>query len=467
MEKGNRRTKEAVTVRLDAHAKARLQTIAQRENRTFSSLIDMAVKEYLEQQEGCRTPVPHLNSLEICHAHVPDSIILRAFATFAPETCSTLVESLGLPQAEFVGKQPEWRKNHLHADSSDLVETFNWLPIFWHIKRGGSSPRIGWVGPYLQIFSAHCVFIRRDFFKSFLDAEAYEDYLCFQSKGESARDQSLRSVIAWLQHSSPQLAVARAQQVLKCWTNTVITCQMGTDLQIAAQRVTPLLQLLSGSPLEMAEAEPTLQGNNDLHSGFQAFMNSAVTGFTGHALQSTELLTDAKSEAILLAGPADVRVPSLNTIAGHKSLFDAHGGTDGSENPLLTLWTQAVHWFRKEMLNEPSGERFHIFMQTHYPEYIRPENNSDERANNRKKVLFLRSFMQTWIQWFADPNETQAFMGNTLIDGIGGVAAPSPEDLVQHYETLCDALHPAGKMPPAIDGNATELALWKFPTLSS
>lgn len=466
MEKENRRTKEAVTVRLDANAKARLQEIAQRENRTFSSLIDLAVKDYLEQREGKHPKIADLNSLQICHAHVPDSIVLRAYATFAPQACSALLESLGLPQAEFVAKQPEWRKNHLHADTSDLVETFNWLPIFWHIKRGGSSPRIGWIGPYLQIFSAHCVFVRRDFFKTFLTTADYENYVAFQATAETPRDQSLRSVIAWLQNSDEDVMAQRASAVLKCWTNTVITCQMGTDLQIAAQRVTPLLQRLANNPKHLADAEPTLQGNNDLHSGFQLFMSSAVTGFTGHALQSTELLTDAKSEAILLAGPADVRVPSLNTIAGHKNLFDAHGGALTTNNPFLTLWAHAVQWFRREMLNEPSAERFHEFMRIHYPEYIRPEQNAADTAKNREKVRFLRSFMQTWIQWFADPNEAQAFMGNSLIDGIGGSATPTPEDLVQHYETLCDALHPAGKMPPALDSNPTEQALWKFPTLS-
>ena len=466
MPKESRRTKEAVTVRLDAQAKADLQAIAQRENRTFSSLIDLAVKAFLEGNGTNNTLAPALNSLKICHAHVPDSIVFRAFATFAASECSTLVESLGLPQAEFVDKQPEWRKNHLHADTSDLVETFNWLPIFWHIKRGGSSPRIGWIGPYLQIFSAHCVFIRRDFFKSFITPEDYADYLKFHNQGTTARDQSLRSVIAWIQHSPEERAPQRAVQVLKCWTNTVVTCQMGTDLQIAAQRVTPLLQILAKQPTDYAFAEPTLQGNNSLHAGFQSFMSSAVTGFTGHALQSTELLTDAKSDAVLLAGPADVRVPSLNTIAGHKSLFDAQGSADHANNAFLILWTHAVHWFRKAMLNEPSGERFHEFMRTHYPEYIRPETTPEDVAHNRQKVLFLRSFMQTWIQWFADPNETRAFMGNSLIDGIGANAAPTPEDLVQHYENLCDALHPAGKMPPAHDSNPTEQAMWKFPTLS-
>jgi hypothetical protein len=203
-------------------------------------------------------------------------------------------------------------------------------------------------------------------------------------------------------------------------------------------------------------------------------MNSAVTGFTGHALQSTELMTDAKSEAVLLAGPADVRVPSLNTLAGHKSLFDEQATNELSSNPhenhynnaILALWAEAVRWFRDSMLNEPSGERFHVFMREHYPEYIRSELTDEDKAKNRQKILFLRSFMQTWIQWFADPHEAHAFMGNTLIDGISNNAAATPQALVQHYETLSDALHPAGKMPPAHDSNPTEQALWKFPTFT-
>jgi hypothetical protein len=466
MNKDAKRTKEPVTVRLDARAKSDLHAIAQRENRTFSSLIDLAVRDFLDRRQ-CRARVDRsLESLKICHAHVPDSIVLRAFATFSPAEFSALIENLGLPQAEFVDKQPEWRKNHLHAGSSDLVETFNWLPIFWHIKRGGSSPRIGWIGPYLQIFSAHCIFIRREFFKEFMTEEGYADFLAFEGKGKTAREKSLRSITAWLQQSPDRHIIDRSLQVLKCWTNTVITCQMGTDLQIAVQRVTPLLHLLANKPEDYAYSEPTLQGNNDLHAGFQCFMSSAVTGFTGHALQSTELLTDGASDAVLLAGPADVRVPSLNTIAGHQSLFGTPGCTDSSKNVFLAIWTHAVHWFRNNMLNEPTGERFHTFMCTHYPEYIRPETTVEDTEHNRSKVLFLRSFMQTWIQWFADPQETQAFMGNALIDGLGSHTAPTPEDLVQHYETLCDALHPAGKMPPAIDANPMEHALWKFPTLS-
>ena len=73
--------KEAVTIRLDIESKAKLNLLAKAENRTVSTLIDIAVREFLDRRDldGERPEI-----LRIRHADLPDTSVLRAFCEMEP-----------------------------------------------------------------------------------------------------------------------------------------------------------------------------------------------------------------------------------------------------------------------------------------------------------------------------------------------------------------------------------------------
>ena len=177
---------EAVTIRLDADAKTKLNELARAENRTVSSLIDLAVREFLDRKSGGETKPEFLR---VRHADLPDTSVLRAFCTLAPDQADRARAKLGLPVFKFVEDRPEWSRLplDLFKGESDVVESVNWLPIFLHVKGGGGSPRLDWVGPFLQLFVGHCVFVSSDLAGNYLDAGQRKEFAAFRAWAGPAR----------------------------------------------------------------------------------------------------------------------------------------------------------------------------------------------------------------------------------------------------------------------------------------
>ncbi len=464
--------KEAVTIRLDVEAKSQLSSLARTENRTVSSLIDLAVREFLDRRFGRGVARSIEARLRVRHASLPDTCVLHAFFTLASEQYEDASRELNLPRLEFVDDRPEWSSlpKDLFAGESDLVESVNWLPIFWHVKRGGSAPRLDWIGPFLQLFVGHCVFVRADLASSRLDPAEMADFEAFRSEARTGKDLTLRSLVAWARHSGEK-AAGRATALREIWSDAVVACQQGTDYHIAVRRVDPILSELAGGLEAPAFSDPTIQGIASLDPGFRDFCNGTVSGFTGNLLQTTELLTWRKDSALLFAGPADLRVPSLNTLAGHKGMFepaseaaDADPGNIGAR--VLELWAIAVEWFRNSVVNGKSDEVLREFLRTMFPDFdldglSNPESTAAALGSDLTPLAVLRSMMQTWVKWFKSPDEAGAFFGQNVVGGLSGHA--SAEDLVQHYEELCDLLNPAAQMcAPKLD-DPRERALWQFP----
>lgn len=462
----HRHAKEAVTIRLDSDAKAQLAELAQRDARTVSSLIDMAVREYLDRQLGV-TGSAHFptNVLRIRHAALPDTSVLHAFHLLAQQQCTDAQRELKLPAFEFLDDRAEWSR--LPADlltgESDLVESINWLAIFWHMRRGGSSPRLDWTGPFLQLFAGHCVFIRSDLATAFLSAEQIAAFTKFRDEAKSGKDLSLRSLVAWVRQTDDR-AVKNALDAL--WAEAVVGCQVGTDYHIAIRRVTAILGALTATREERI-TDPTITGVVNLDHGFREFCNGTVTAFTGNLLHSADLLTRRNHLALLIAGPADVRVPSLNTLAARKGTFDPL--TDGSDRTgalgtrVLELWRRAVRWFRTEVINAESDDMLRDFIAAAFPDtpfLERLAGDSDEAspAVDPQRLQVLKNLLQTWVRWFEDPNEARAFVGDA-----GLATKVAAEDLVQHYQELCEMLNPSAQM---IAPGESEQPFWRFPVLS-
>ena len=463
--------KEPVTIRLDVEAKAKLHELAGAEDRTVSSLIDLAVREFLDRRFGVDSTASSHARLRIRHADLPDTSVLRAFHSLAREKCDQAIRDLNLPSLEFVEDRPEWLRLlvDVFSGESDLVESVNWLPIFWHVKRGGSSPRLDWIGPYLQLFVGHHVFVRRDLVNNYLDVASLEEFERFRDQAHTGRDLSLRSLVAWARQSGDKES-AQGKSLETIWADAVVACQLGTDYHIAVRRVAPILAILAGRGQDALVSEPPIPGIDSLNRGFHEFCNGTVTAFTGNLLHSADLLTDRKQVACLLAGPADVRVPSLNTLAGRKGMFAAPPSAAGSQSDavggkVLELWSQAVNWFRDEVIDADSDAVLRQLIASQFPDYMRDEVGTNQGNGERLgRIAVVKNLMQTWVKWFADPNEARAFLGEGHVAGVAGGKVPS-EDIVQHYEHLCDQLNPAFQMTaPCID-DSKERAFWKFPVL--
>lgn len=433
------RNKEPVTIRLDGDTRADLQTLAAEHKRTVSSLIDEAVRTFLNQQLG-RAAVD--DKLRVRYALLPDTAVLYNFAQLEGERFAKVVADAGLPEFEFVPRPAEWRS--LSADvfsgKSDIVEAVNRLPIHWNLTRGASSPMLDWIGPYLTIFVGHCIFVRRDHIAEFLSNEEIDDFIEFRRQARSGKDLSLRSLAAWAARSAD--CAGRAAKLSEAWQDAVVGCQLGTDFHIAVRRVSSTLAALAWSEEELAmntPREPNPVGIESLDRGIDEFRSGTLQAFTGSLLQSAELLSDGSDEAFLIAGPADVRVPSLNTLAGRKGMFDVEGPASSIGVGVLKLWWAAVSWFREEVvMGEP--EVLKRLVDENYP---RVGGRSDDQ------IELLRSLMQSWVRWFLDPKEADAFMEKET------------EDLVHHYHELCACLHPTARMPAPDTGRR----LWKFPIL--
>lgn len=450
--------KEPVTIRLDVECKARLAELALADGRTVSSEIDIAVREYLDRRLGSAPPQLAVDRIRVRHASLPDTSILSAFHMLAPEACEKARQDLNLPPFEFLGDPPEWSR--LRADllsgESDLVESVNWSAIFWHTRRG-ISQRLDWTGPFLHLFGAHCVFIRRDLAKAFLSEEQISEFVKFRDAANSGKELSLRSLVAWARQTKDS-AVIEALDAM--WAEAVVGCQLGTDYHIAIRRLTAALAYLA---VKSDVVDPPTPGVGNLDQGFREFCNGTVTAFTGNVLHSADLFTRRKGLALLIAGPADVRVPSLNTLAARKEMFAQ--GIDGTDRTaiggrILEFWGRAVGWFHADVINAESDDALRSFIVKAFPEspFLKPAGaDTDGSSSLEERVAVLKSLMQTWMRWFEDPEEARAFLGD------GGVAtAVAAEDLVEHYQELCMMLNPSAQM--AAPGDA-ERQFWRFPTL--
>lgn len=453
--------KEAVTIRLDVDAKTKLNELARAESRTVSSLIDLAVREFLDRKSGGKMKPEFLR---VRHADLPDTSVLRAFCTLAEDKADQARAELGLPAFRFVDDRPEWSRLplDLFKGESDVVESVNWLPLFMHYKGGGGSLRLDHVGPFLQLFVGHCVFVSSDLARNYLDAGQLREFTSFRAQGKTGKDLSLRSLVAW-GHGNAKIGEALDAM----WHDTVVGCQLGTDYHIAIRRVAPILCELAGKGTEVA-VDPTIAGITDLNRGFQEFLNGTISAFCGSLLHSAELLSDRADAALLLAGPADVRVPSVNTLAGTKGMFDAGPArdklADGTGGNVLAFWGTAVRWFRDEMINCNSDAMLRQFLGAMFKDFLNGQAGSEGESADRVRIL--KGLLQTWVRWFADPAEAGSFIGGGSGDGImpGGLQAKDP--LVMHYEELCDLLNPAGAMKAPNPNDPKERALWRFPVLA-
>lgn len=471
------RPKEPVTIRLDVEVKAKLQQLAGLDKQTVSSLIDHAIREFLDRRLGVDT-VNEPETIEVRHAALPDTCVLRAFHSFGGDKYKKAQEALNLPKLHFLSKEEwrtecEWRNvlNEVFSGRTDLVESINWLPIFWHTKPGLSSPTLDWVGPFLEIFVGHCVFVRKDFVEEYLAPEYIKNYEEFfrrekpEKKKPTGRDLSLRSLVAWVQQLEPDASKSLARSLEIMWTDAVVGCQLGTDFHMAVCRIAPILTSIAGTSSNDIR-DPALSGLGDLDRGFQEFLHGVVTGFTGNLLHSADLLSRKENVAFLLAGPADLRIPSLNTLAGRKGFLSTEGdeklliNKDLEDNRLLKLWEMAVNWFYDEVINTESPENLHKIIKTFFdPKNSSLEKEGSEADPNLEMISILKSLMQTWVKWFASPKDAYAFIGD------GGTLRA--EALVQHYEKLCDHLNPtAPRMEAPKYESSEEQAFWKFPVLS-
>ena len=252
------------------------------------------------------------------------------------------------------------------------------------------------------------------------------------------------------------------------WRDTVVGCQLGTDYHIAIRRVGPILGELAGKGADAATVDPTIAGITDLNRGFQEFRNGTISAFCGSLLHSAELLSDRPEVALLLAGPADVRVPSLNTLAGAKGMFEATSARESRANGMggnvLAFWSTAVRWFRDEMINCNSDAVLRQFLGLMFKDFLNEQagGGSAPEAERPDRVRILKGLLQTWVRWFADPAEARSFIGEGVIEGTmaGGMQARDP--LVQHYEELCDLLNPAVAMKAPRLNDLRERALGGF-----
>jgi hypothetical protein len=445
--------KEAVTIRLETDAKKRLTELAEAEGRTVSSMIDGAVHEFLERRLGRREADPP-KVLKVHHANLPDTCVLNAFCTLVPEQAERARQDLGMPGLEFVKDRPEWIRLPLDLleGDSDIVESVNLCPIYFNGKKGGSSLRLDWVGPCLEMFVGHCVFVRCDLASTYLTEADISDFEAFRGRARTGRDLSLRSLTAWARQSGSEMQ-SRGLKLQALWRDAIVGCQLGTDYHIAVRRVSPMLAILGDNDGEKITAEdPLISGITDLDRGFKEFSNGTVSAFSGNLLHSAELLTDGKKIALLLAGPADMRVPSLNALAGQKGMFaTSSNGMVPMGSSVLAFWGEAVGWFRDQVINSESNELLEKFINTMFPGFA----DQQDSTQNLVRLTVLKSLMQTWVKWFASPEDARDFMGGKTFT----------ENLAQHYTDLCDLLNPATQMKAPEQDTPSERQLWRFPVL--
>jgi hypothetical protein len=457
--------KKLQSIRLDVATKISLDKIAKTENRTISSLLDLAVREFVEKYLRGKT---QRAALRVCYACLPDTCVLQAFCALAVEESERARRDLDLPQFEFNESPPEWSRLplDLFRGNSDLIESVNWLPIFWHVRTGGSSLRLDWVGPYLQLFVGHCIFVRADLVSCYLSEFQINSFKEFRQQAKTGEDLSLRSLTTWARCSDGTEGLGEALEQM--WKDAVVGCQHGTDYHVAVCRVAPILRDLQTKDRDTLTIEPTIFSVPDRDRGIQDFRTGRINAFSGDLLHSAELLTDQRELAFLLAGPADLRIPSLNTLAGRKGLLDVAPDGDIRLNAIggnvLAFWGRAVRWFR-EIVNSESDERFREVVTSIFPTFysnLQPKMTALSDGGLPDRLEVLKSLMQTWVRWFADQTEARTFLTEGVFEGIlpGALTA---KDLVQQYESLCELLSPSFKMKPP---SQSDLRLWPFPVFA-
>lgn len=450
--------KEPLTIRFNRQQKEALSQMAKEQNRTVSALVQEFVRQGLEGLPPLASASEPKDPIKVRHAALPDTSVMRAFQECAPERFQAAVSELELPRIEFVENRPEWRRlpSDLYSGESDVIESMNLAPIFKYVTQGRSSSEIrhDWVGPFLQIFVGHAVFVREDFLSLYLDQSSIESFREFRAKSRTGRDLSTRSLVAWVQSLDGDRKNA-AQALETMWTDAVVGCQTGTDYHIAVRRVAPILAQINDGRSERF-VDPTITDIDQLDRGFQEFRSGAVDAFTGNLLHTATLLAESAPMAALVAGPADLRVPSLNTLAGRKGMFDMPPNSRGDAleplgNRILALWGQSVSWFRDQVINAESDEPLSSVIAKLFPESLNATAPSAD-SQYKKNIAVLRSLMQSWVKWFSNPDDACAFVGDPK------------EALSKYYAKLCEKLNPLEDMPAPHFDDQDEQALWKFPT---
>jgi hypothetical protein len=440
----DRNRKEPVTIRLDAETRGGLQKLAHERKRTVSSLIDQAVQTFLDQQLGRVSTEGHLL---IRHAMLPDTAVFQAFAQLERKRFDDIVARTGLPELRFVPKSVEWRnlQRDVFSGDYDVIEGMNRLPIRTHVEQlmqGASSPPIDWIAPFLQVFVGHCVFLRGDHLREFLSDSDLQSFLEFRKSATTGKDLSLRSLVAWAAQSE---GASRVSALSEAWAAAIIGCQLGTDFDIAVRRVSALLDAIlesRGSPRGSIPLQSNVVGIESLERSLEDFRCGTHSAFTGGLLHSAELFHDESADAFLLAGPADLRIPSLNTLGLRKGMLDPNGPSAAIGRGLLELWREASLWFQDDLVTGRSG-KLPAFINDNFPR---------QAARDDAEIEILRGLMQTWVRWFESPEAAQAFMGDRTTE------------LVEHFQELGANLYPTRLMPaPAFE--EVKDPLWPFPTL--
>jgi len=146
---------------------------------------------------------------------------------------------------------------------------------------------------------------------------------------------------------------------------------------------------------------------------------------------------------------------------------DSRNGNAGSN--ILAFWAKAVEWFTNEIVFSESDEKLREFVTLRFPSFL--SNNHFETAaehttTDLDRVKVLKSLMQTWVKWFADVKEAEAFLAEGLVDDLMG-GAPTARDLAQHYQQLSHLLNPSAQMKPPMLNDPKEQALWPFPEMAA
>ncbi len=145
----------------------------------------------------------------------------------------------------------------------------NRLPILAHFNQGRDTGtlRLDYVGPFLQLFVGHCVFVRRDLIAAHLTEQELNDFAAFRDLATNGKDLSLRSMVAWAR-SNPS-AVGLNKKLEQIWSDSIVGTQFGTDFHISVRRTTAILADLAGRSREESIAQdPVINGIADLSRGF-------------------------------------------------------------------------------------------------------------------------------------------------------------------------------------------------------
>lgn len=441
--------KVAITVRLRGNSLKELKQIADTESRTVSNLIDGAVKEFLGRRNDSSDVV-----LNVQHAALPDTSVLKGFFHLAQEAYKTGVEEKRFPNIYFPPQQFEWSRlmSEVMQGEMEVVESVNWQSILKELANKYTPPRFDWMPPYLQLFGGHCVFSSASLVKEKLGKDDLESFMAFRSIATTGRELSRHSLAAWANMSdlSSEEKTGRAAKLAALWSESIVCCQLGTDFHIALLRLTSLLEAMlppSQAQAALADAprnEPIIQGVDDLDNAFAQFNDGVFTAFIGNMLHTTELLAEAEPHALLLAGPADLRITSLNTLVGAKGQIQGSGG-----EKIATLWRDASKWFN-EMVGNPSIDTFGKFVAMVAP------TSSRGAPWSEREIILLKSLMQTWVKVFPDALSAQALVGHA---GDNKAAL----FFLAHYESMCKKLADSEPMPAPQHEQAMERSFWKFP----